>query len=178
MKQSVNVFDYTNEICNALKKGILLTTRADGKTNTMTIGWGHIGIEWGRTIFVAYIRESRYTRELVDASGSFTVNIPMKDVDPQILRICGTKSGRDTDKITLAGLTSVESNQVSAPGFLEFPLTLECKVLYRRLQDLSLVPQDILDRYYPQEIDGSNPGKNRDAHFVYYGEIVDAYILS
>ena len=55
MKKIINAFDYASDICNAMKKGILLTTAADGKVNTMTIGWGFIGVEWGKPIFVALV---------------------------------------------------------------------------------------------------------------------------
>ena len=83
MKKEINAFDYAGDICKALPRGILLTTKRDGKVNTMTIGWGHIGIEWGKPIFVAYVRDSRYTREMLDGSGEFTVNIPYGEVNPK-----------------------------------------------------------------------------------------------
>ena len=51
MKKYVNVFDYAKEIMQALPKGVLLTTKADGKVNTMTIGWGTLGIEWATGIY-------------------------------------------------------------------------------------------------------------------------------
>lgn len=69
MKQQINVFDYAGQFCAAMKKGILLTTQAEGKLNTMTIGWGTIGIEWGKPIFIAFVRESRHTRSMLDQCG-------------------------------------------------------------------------------------------------------------
>ena len=125
MKKQINAFDYAGHICEAMKKGILLTTKADGKLNTMTIGWGTIGIEWGRPVFVAYVRVGRHTRQMLDASGEFTVNIPYGDVDSKILGFCGTKSGRDTDKFNELGLEAVDSDVVSVPGIHQLPLTLE-----------------------------------------------------
>ena len=50
MKQQIDAFDYAGHICKAMKTGILLTTKADGQVNTMTIGWGKIGIEWSHEI--------------------------------------------------------------------------------------------------------------------------------
>lgn len=173
MKKEINAFDYAGDICKALPRGILLTTKRDGKVNTMTIGWGHIGIEWGKPIFVAYVRDSRYTREMLDGSGEFTVNIPYGEVNPKILGFCGTKSGRDVDKIQAMGLTLVESDHVAAPGIRELPLTLECKVLYRLKQETSGMPQDIQNRYYPADAQG-----NHDFHYAYYAEIVGAYMIA
>lgn len=173
MKKTVDAFDYAGHICKAMKKGILLTTKADDKVNTMTIGWGKIGIEWNRPVFIAYVRESRYTKEMLEKNGEFTVNIPMGEIDSQILGHCGRTSGRDTDKIHDLNLTLVESNTVSVPGILELPLTLECKVIYTQKQNLSALPQELIDRFYPQ-VDASG---FRDYHIAYYGEILAASLL-
>ena len=166
MKKVIDAFDYAGDICKAMKKGILLTTKAEGQVNTMTIGWGTMGIEWGRPMFVAYVRESRYTHEMLERSGEFTVNIPVGNVDSKILGVCGTKSGRDMDKIRELNLTLEEPMNISVPGIKELPLTLECKILYRMEQTLDTIPQDIIERYYP----------NGDFHYAYYGQIVGAYI--
>jgi len=177
MKKRVDPFDYAGVICKAMKKGILLTTKVGKKVNTMTIGWGMIGIEWGKPIFMALVRESRYTKQLLEGNGEFTVNIPVADVDPGILGFCGTKSGRDVCKVSELGLILEESEIVSVPGIRQLPLTLECKVIYRQQQDLWAIPEQILARYYPQDVDGSFPGSNRDYHIAYYGEIVNAYLI-
>ena len=177
MKREVKPFDYASDICKALPKGILLTTMADGKVNTMTIGWGTIGVDWSRPVFIAYVRESRYTKHMLEENGEFTVNVPIGKPDPKILGICGTRSGRDMDKIAELGLTLEEPHTISLPGIRELPLTLECKVIYKQQQDLSAIPQDILDRFYPVEEDTLHPGSDRDYHICYYGQILNAYII-
>lgn len=171
MKKIIDPFDYAGEIFKNMKRGILLTTKAKGTVDTMTIGWGTIGIEWGRPVFVAYVRESRFTRELLDENPEFTVNVPMGQVDGSILGFCGTKSGRDVDKIKELGLHLEEPMNISVPGIRELPLTLECKVIYRNPQPMDTMSKEILDRYYP-ETDGK-----RDEHVAYYGQILGAYII-
>ena len=171
MKKEINPFDYSGVFAEKMKKGILLTTKADDSVNTMTIGWGTIGIEWGRPMFVAYVRESRYTRELLDKNPEFTVNCPVGELEGKILGFCGSKSGRDIDKFKELGLHTEEPLQISVPGIRELPLTLECKVVYRNPQPVDGLLQAILDRYYP-EVDGV-----RDYHIAYYGEILSAYII-
>ena len=84
MKKEINLWDYAGKVVEGVQKGALLTTCADGEVNTMTIGWGHIGIEWGRPIFVAYVRGSRYTHQLLSENPEFTVNCPLGDVDKSI----------------------------------------------------------------------------------------------
>lgn len=173
MRKIVDAFDYAGHICKAYKPGILITAKVGDKVNPMTIGWGTMGVEWGRPIFVAYVRESRFTRQMLDESREFTVNIPMGEVDKNILAVCGTKSGRDMDKIAELGLHLEKSEQVAAPGIRELPLTLECKVLYRLEQPTFTIPQDIQDRYYPVDDKGQ-----QDFHYAYFAQIVNAYLIT
>ena len=172
MKKQVNAFDYAGDICKALPKGILITTKNGDFVNSMTIGWGHLGIEWGKPIFVAYVRESRHTKTMLENHGEFTINIPVGSYDPNIIAVCGRKSGRDLDKIKELGLRLVDSDVVSVPGIVELPLTLECKVIYKQKQDLSAIPEDMIKRYYPADDTGF-----QDYHYAYYGEIVNAYLI-
>lgn len=171
MKRMIDPFDYAGEFAKHMGKGILLTTKGQSGVNAMTIGWGTVGIEWGKPMFVAYVRESRYTRQLLEENPEFTVNCPVGAVDSRILALCGTKSGRDLDKIQALSLHLEEPEVVSVPGIKELPLTLECKVRYQNPQPTKDIPQEILDRYYPE--------KNgvRDFHYAFYGEIVAAYII-
>ena len=177
MKKSVNAFDYAGEICNAMKSGILMTTKNGDFVNTMTIGWGHIGMVWSRPTFIAYVRESRYTRTMVDNHGEFTVNIPVGQIDRSILGYCGSKSGRDVDKIKKLGLTLVDSDHISVPGIKELPLTLECRVIYRQKQDLAAIPEDLIKRYYPAYTDANIPFADADGHYMYIAEILGAYMI-
>lgn len=174
MKKQIDALDYAGQICKAMSRGILLTTCAGGRVNTMTIGWGKIGVEWGRPIFAAYVRQSRFTRQMLEQNGEFTVNIPYGAVDAKILRYCGTKSGRDTDKLRDLNLTLEPPDVISVPGIRELPLTLECRVLYRQAQNLDAIPADILARFYPED----DQTGLRDGHTMYYGEIVSAYLIT
>ena len=172
MKQGINLWDYAGQILEGVQKGALLTTKTDDEVNTMTIGWGHLGIEWSKPIFVAYVRQSRHTKTLLDKNGEFTVNIPVGAVDKKILGLCGTKSGRDLNKIKELGLTPVPGHTVSVPAIAELPLTLECKVIYWQDQDLSALDPACLEHSYP-----AGTAEENNFHTAYYGEITAAYIL-
>ena len=173
MKKEVNIFDYASLITDAMQHGgILLTTKAGNQVNTMTIGWGTLGVEWKKPVFTAFIRESRYTKEMLDQNGEFTVNIPLKgSCSREVLAHCGKVSGREEDKISALGLTLVDGEAVSVPAIQELPLTIECRVLFRQVQDPSVLPQEIQDRFYPVK-----NGK-QDPHVAFFGEILKAYIL-
>ena len=173
MKKQIDAFDYAGHICKSMKKGILLTTKAGDTVNTMTIGWGKLGIEWNRPVFIAYVRETRYTKQLLEANGEFTVNVPLNGCDKNILSVCGTKSGRDMDKIKELGLTLEAGETISVPGIKELPLTLECKVIYKQDQDPDRVNEENTQRYYPR----NDQVPEGDYHTAYYGQILAAYII-
>ncbi|WP_329887973.1 flavin reductase family protein [Pseudoramibacter faecis] len=178
-RRNIQWQDYAPRIMEALPKGILLTTRAHGKTNTMVIGWGGVGINWARPVFTAYIREHRFTAEQLAAHPEFTINLPVSGpVDPAVIKICGSRSGRDIDKIAAAHLTPVAGEKVAVPAIAELPLTLECKVLYKQLQDMAAYPEDIREAMYPRDVDSFVcAGPNKDAHYTVIAEITAAYIL-
>ena len=168
-RRKVEVTEAAGTITRALQNGgVYLNSRDGEKINSMVIGWGQIGRIWNRQAFVAYVRRSRYTRELLDKNPEFTVSVPVNGQNRKAFEICGRKSGRDMDKIGEAGLTVVPAEIVSVPAICEFPLTLECRVIYRQQQVAADLPEDIRVRFYSDETED---------HVVYYGEIVSAYIL-
>ncbi len=176
MKEKINVTDYANLITKALPKGILLNTNGD-KFNTMVIGWGHLGTLWSRPTFHVYVRQGRYTKSQLDKTGEFTISIPLNKPDAVISKICGWQSGYKIDKVKEAGLILENAETIRTPGIRQYPLTIECKVLYAQDQDLNKIPDDIREKMYPQDVDGTYPMGNRDFHTMYVGEILDAYII-
>jgi len=177
VKKPIDINEYAGVITKALERGAFLTTRDGDKVNSMVIGWGTVGVNWNRPVFAAYVRTGRYTRELLDQNPEFTVNIPLGEPEKSAIAICGSKSGRDMDKLTACGLHAVPGESVSVPAIREFPVTLECKILYRQIQEPGLLPEALADRFYPQDKGSDVSGSNRDPHVTYFGEIVNAYVL-
>ena len=167
-KKKIDIRDYAGEIVKAMRPGILQTTKVGDKVTSMTIGWGTLGIIWEKPVFVAYVRQQRYSRQMLDECREFTINVPVGDYDRKVLGICGSKSGRDMDKVEAAGLTPVAPEVIGVPGLKEFPLTLECRVLYRQEQESHLFNDEITRKFYAIETGD---------HICYYGEIVSAYII-
>ena len=100
-RKKIDVYDNLTEIVKELKEGVLLTAKADDQVNSMTISWGMLGIEWGRPVFVTFLREHRFTKELIDKNGEFTVNIPYGQELPLTLE-CKVvyKQEQDPDQIS------------------------------------------------------------------------------
>ncbi len=174
-----DVIEYLPKIMSELPKGILVNTKNGDKIDSMAIGWGQFGIEWGKTIFSIYIRQGRFTHEQIEATKEFTISVPINrtpEIAKSVVHI-GTKTGKDVDKLAECNLTPVDGISVKSPAIKEIPLTIECKVIYKQEQDESKIPAVVKDIYYPQDVPSDNPRANRDYHTVYYGEIVNAYIL-
>ena len=172
MKKKINIWDYAGRIGQELGKGILLTTKSGDKVNSMTIGWGFLGIQWAKPVFVVLVRQSRFTKKMLEENPEFTINVPLGAIDKNILGVCGTKSGRDMDKIAQLGLTLEEGETVSVPAIKELPLTLECKVIYKQDQDPNAIAAEDDARFYAKGT--ANEG---DYHTAYYGQITAAYIV-
>ena len=174
MKREINPFDYASEIFKALPKGILLTSEAEDCVNAMTIGWGTLGIEWGKPIFTAYVRTSRFTYELIERTGEFTICVPYGEKfskeAAKAIGFCGSKSGRDVDKIAKTGIHLVEPQIVRPPAIKELPLTLECRVVFSQEQPIKEISSRF-KKFYPETGEHSAP------HVAYYGEILKAYII-
>lgn len=149
-----------------LSKGAFLTTYADGKVNTMVIGWGSIGYIWRLPVFTAMVRENRFTHDLLEKTGEFTVTLPHIDM-PEAITVCGTKSGRKMDKLEACGLRVAPSRKVSVPHLAVPGWQYECRVLYKTTMSAQNLDKAIKELWYEKE-----PG---DYHTLYFGEILESY---
>ena len=77
--------------------------------NAMTIGWGQIGQFWGKPASTVYVRESRFTKEFLDAGDTATFSIFEPGEYREGLGVLGSLSGRDGDKVGPSGLTPVDA---------------------------------------------------------------------
>ncbi|MGI6591140.1 MAG: flavin reductase family protein [Eggerthellaceae bacterium] len=176
MKREIDVYAYGTQILEAVNKGVLLNSQAEGKLNTMTISWGSLGTCWSAPTFVTYVRTGRFTHELLEKNPYFTVSIPLEGFDRTILGKAGSTTGRNCDKIAELGLTPFQAQVNGVPGFKEAPLTLECKVVYKQTFDSAALTDGNRAQFYPADQDSSCCGANRDMHTAYYGQVVAAYI--
>ncbi|MHC4507126.1 MAG: flavin reductase family protein [Planctomycetota bacterium] len=103
-KVKIDTFSAVAETMKALSgSGCLLVAGAE-RVNPMTIGWAEIGIVWGKPVFTVLVRPSRFTFGLMEEANEFSVNVPGEALADACM-LCGTRSGRDIDKIAETGLT-------------------------------------------------------------------------
>ena len=151
--------DWMKETNEQLCRGAFLMV--DG--NPMTIGCGQCGIIWDRPTFSVYVRQSRYTHELLENASTFTVSVPKLGTMKEELAFCGTMSGRDINKMSELHASLSPAAYGGQDGFSGCRFHIECRILFRSdLDEHLLENQTLLSRYYA---DG-------DPHTMYVGEIL------
>lgn len=143
---------------------MLITAEKDDKLNTMTASWGGFGVMWGKNVAFTVIRPTRYTKEFVDNSSSFSLTFFDKDFKKQ-LGYLGSVSGRDEDKIAKLNLPIGYSDET--PYFTNANMVILCKKLYA--QDYK--PECFIDtkldaEFYPKH----------DYHTLYISEITKVLV--
>ncbi|NFH88684.1 flavin reductase family protein [Clostridium botulinum] len=151
---------------NLYKTGAFLTCGNENKANTMTISWGSVGYIWRRPIFMALVRETRYTKEFLDSGDNYTISIPFEGSMKSSLTICGTKSGRDVDKEKEANIKFLPSKSVSSPIVHGCNKYYECKIMFKQEMDLDNIDPEIKDKFYDE-------GESK--HVLYFAEILESY---
>ena len=141
---------------------MLITAGTAEQCNTMTASWGGLGVLWGGPAATCDIRPQRYPTACVDREEYVTLSFFDASYRPQ-LALCGSKSGRDVDKVKECGFT-VKTAECGAPYFEEASLVLVCRKRFVQSMDPQLIPDDVKERWYPQ----------KDYHTMYIGEIVEA----
>lgn len=127
MFKEISAKEIDTNLIKAISEEWMLVAAGDkDKFNMMTASWGFAGEMWGNDCMAAVIRPQRYTMEFINNSDYFTLSFYGDNKD--IHKICGSKSGRDTDKVKLTGLTPVFSD--NTVYFEEARLVIVCKKQY------------------------------------------------
>ena len=156
-----NVFDLIG------KEWVLITAGTkNGGFNMMTASWGCLGWLWNKPVAVILVRPERYTHQFVEAGEYVTLSFLGNGSEArEIYNYCGSKSGRDGDKVQATGLRPVET-ETGGIAYEQSRLTLECRKLYKD----SIKPECFIDgsieKWY---------GEKGGYHDVYVLEIVNAY---
>lgn len=147
------------------KEWMLVTAKKpDGTVNTMTASWGGMGVMWNRNVAFVVLRPQRYTKEFVDSSDSFSLTFFGGEYKKQLAYL-GSASGRDEDKISIAGLTTAECDGV--PYFEDANLVLICRKLFaQNMTEASFITPSIPEEIYP----------TGDYHTLYIAEIESAWV--
>ncbi len=142
---------------------MLITSGDSACFNTMTASWGGIGNLWNKPVAFIFVRPQRFTFEFTERNDYFTLSF-FDESYREALNICGTKSGRDTDKVKEAGLTPLYTPNSVAFG--EARIIIECRKIYGDfLNPAAFADTAIAEKIYPKA----------DFHKMYVGEIVNVW---
>jgi len=72
----------------------------------------------------------KYTYELMNEHNEFGINIPRAD-QIELVRSCGSVSGREIDKYQKAGVTPFEAVEINSTLIKECPVNIECEVVHK-----------------------------------------------
>lgn len=161
MFKEIDITHLNENVVDLFKNRWALVTAGDKDAlNTMTVSWGAVGELWGKDMATLYIRPQRYTEEFLNKNDYLTVSFYPDDMKKRIHGVCGSKSGRDVDKVKECNLTPVFDEK--APYFNEAQIVLVCKKTAKsRFNPDEFLDGEIDEKWYPQN----------DYHFIYYAEI-------
>lgn len=149
------------------KEWMLITAGDSSSFNTMTASWGGIGWLWNKPVAFIFVRPERYTHEFIEKNERLTLSF-FPEEQRKALQVCGTKSGRDCDKVKEAGLTplALESGDMT---FNEARMVLDCRKLFKsEMTEAQFLDKEIAQRWY-----NDKPGGG--FHTVYVVEIENVY---
>ena len=166
-KTTIDVLGREDTIKLISKEWMLVTAGTSELFNTMTANWGGIGFLWNKPVAFVFIRPERYTHEFIESGDRMTLSFYTEDYR-EALKICGTKSGRDINKVAATGLTPV-ALESGAMTFGEARLTLDCHKLFKApMQEADFIDKEVLKTWY------GKAGMN-GLHDVYVVEIDNVY---
>ena len=105
---------------------VLVSCGTNEASNLITVAWTGIVCTNPPMLYIS-VRPERYSHGLISANMQFTVNLTTASM-ARATDLCGVRSGRDSDKWELSGLTPYPGVAVECPAVAESPLSLECRV--------------------------------------------------
>jgi flavin reductase (DIM6/NTAB) family NADH-FMN oxidoreductase RutF len=106
---------------------VLVSSAHAGKRNVMAAAWS-MPLDFSPPKVTVVIEASTWTRELVDASGSFALNVPTRQ-QAQLTLDVGGHSGREFDKFEKYSIQTFQGNKIEAPLLEGCVGWLECRVI-------------------------------------------------
>ncbi|GAA5177423.1 flavin reductase family protein [Niveibacterium umoris] len=107
---------------------VTLVSSAHGeRRNLMAAAWS-MPLDFSPPKVAVVIDKSTFTRELVEASGAFVLNIPSRAIAAQVIAAGGC-SGREGDKFDALGIGALAADVLAAPLVAGCVGWLECRVI-------------------------------------------------
>ena len=168
--KKIDINDYkTNVFVDFKNTWALATAGTLEDHNTLTIGWGSLGVLWRKNVCTIYVRGSRHTYNYLEKSDYFTVSFYDKDIKENFegLRIYGTLSGRDNNKDELTRFTPIKID--GGISYSQANTIIVCKKIYADEFKPNLFLDDGVKEFYEKT------KEDPTYHHYYIGEIIGIY---
>ncbi|HUT81706.1 MAG TPA: flavin reductase [Candidatus Bathyarchaeia archaeon] len=109
------------------REWMLITSGSKDNYNMMTASWGGLGILWYKPVCFIFVRPSRYTYQFLEKNDYFSIGFFTNEYK-SMLDFCGSKSGREINKMKEVNLTPIEDSNTLY--FQESRMVFICKKLY------------------------------------------------
>lgn len=143
----------------------LLTGGDTSSFNTMTISWGGFGCLWSLPVTFVFVKPERFTFGFMEKSGRYSLSFFDHEKYKDDLKICGTKSGRDGDKLKETKL-SLLTTPNGLIAFNEAEIIIECEVVYSDFLDKEGILHEPAKKWYNGE----------KFHKMYVGKVLAVWI--
>jgi len=120
-------WDKAIELASPYPYTLITTVDRNGKPNIMGLSWWTI-TSWEPKMIGVSIGHLRYSHECIEHCKEFVLCFPSED-QKEGAWICGTESGKNTDKFIKTGFRPVSSKVVSPPIIEGSTIAYECKVV-------------------------------------------------
>lgn len=152
--KEIKVSELTNNMFDTIgKEWMLVTAGTEDKFNMMTASWGGTGILWGKPVAFIFIRPERYTYEFIEKCDRLTLSF-LGEEYKDVHKVCGSKSGRDTDKVAATGLKPYITEQGNIT-YEQARLMLECRKLYAdMIRPEHFMDASLVERWYGESHGG------------------------
>jgi Conserved protein/domain typically associated with flavoprotein oxygenases, DIM6/NTAB family len=143
---------------------MLITAGNKDKFNMMTASWGGLGFLYEKPVAFCFINPTRYTYQLMENNDTYTLSF-YTETYRDILKYCGSKSGKDVDKVKGSGLTPI-TTPTGSKAFSQAWLIIEC----RKMVAQSLQSESIADKSLKESWTG------KQMHKMFIGEIINVWV--
>lgn len=162
----INMLEW-NPIKKLADEGVAIVAEANGKVNATSSHNGGVGHIWGKNVLYAFLRNTRYTKELLDESEFFSACFfDMNDQNnARLMKVLDQLSGRNEDKLAACRVEVAHTMNVPYLDGANF-IILCHKIAAVPMTENTILDNKILNMQYTERhLD--------DFHTMYIGEILD-----
>lgn len=142
----------------------MLITAGKEEFNMTTGNWGGLGYLYNKPVAFCFVAPTQHVYQLMEKGDTYTLTF-YTETYREVLDLCESDAGKETDKVKSSGLTAL-TTPAGSKAFSEAWMIIEC----RKLISQSIAPEAIFNEQLKEEWAG------RQLHKMYIGEIINVWV--